>query len=271
MLGDDALREKRLAVGVVAAQDDVITLRVTPQKFLAALDPLTLRLFSRLRQQQDDTLQVRHDAVCCHAGTHKVCRAASAHGLRGCCTLGGGCRLLLPCCRGDEMLVGLTTADLQNALAAAAAAAAALGADLDLHQQQPAAASRLALLEDIFDSNIPSTLSRPSHSTGAAVHRPAWQSPRNKAASPGPGEAATSPRTARSARGKQDPPDSQLAAKGKKRVPGKNGGGDAGLLAEAQWEAQLPAGLKAEQCTGLPQTVSVRQLVEVNTYLVQAL
>lgn len=58
VLGDDAVRDRRLAVGVVAAKDGVVTLRVSPQKFLAALDPLTLRLFSRLRQQQDDTLQV---------------------------------------------------------------------------------------------------------------------------------------------------------------------------------------------------------------------
>lgn len=58
MLGDDAVRDRRLAVGVVAADKVVVTLRVSPQKFLGALDPLTLRLFSRLRQQQEDTLQV---------------------------------------------------------------------------------------------------------------------------------------------------------------------------------------------------------------------
>jgi hypothetical protein len=58
VLGDDAVRDRRLAVGVVAAEDGVVTLRVSPQKFVATLDPLTLRLFSRLRQQQDGALQV---------------------------------------------------------------------------------------------------------------------------------------------------------------------------------------------------------------------
>lgn len=74
-----------------------------------------------------------------------------------------------------------------------------------------------------------------------------------------------SPRTARTDRGKQGSPDLQLAAKCKQRLPGGSGVGDAGLSADAQWEVQLPAGLKAEQCAGLPQTVSVRQLVEVRT------
>lgn len=59
MLGDDAVRDRRLAVGVVAASDDVVTLRVAPQKFLSAMDALTLRLFGRLRQQQEQVLQVR--------------------------------------------------------------------------------------------------------------------------------------------------------------------------------------------------------------------
>lgn len=45
-------------MGVVTADEVVVTLRVSPQKFLGVLDPLTLRLFSRLRQQQEDTLQV---------------------------------------------------------------------------------------------------------------------------------------------------------------------------------------------------------------------
>lgn len=59
MLGDDAVRDKRLAVGVVAAEEDgVLTLKVAPQKFLSSLDPLTLRLFGKLRQQQQETLQV---------------------------------------------------------------------------------------------------------------------------------------------------------------------------------------------------------------------
>lgn len=58
MIGDDAVRDRRLAVGVVATEDGVVTLRMSPQKFLASLDPLTLRLFSRIRQQQDGALQV---------------------------------------------------------------------------------------------------------------------------------------------------------------------------------------------------------------------
>lgn len=79
------------------------------------------------------------------------------------------------CCHAAHLmrvLVRLTPAYPQNALAAAAAAAAALSPDQDAPQQQhPAASSRLALLDDIFDSNIPSTLTRPHHSTGAAAHR----------------------------------------------------------------------------------------------------
>lgn len=63
MLGDDAVRDRRLAVGVVAADEGVVTLRVSPQKFLSSLDPLTLRLFARLRQQQEDTLQVCRNQV----------------------------------------------------------------------------------------------------------------------------------------------------------------------------------------------------------------
>jgi hypothetical protein len=61
------VRDGRLAVGVMAAEDGVITLRVSCQKFLSTLDPLTLRLFSRLRQQQEDALQV---CRVCRAGNY---------------------------------------------------------------------------------------------------------------------------------------------------------------------------------------------------------
>eukprot|EP00879_Flechtneria_rotunda_P031124 GHRR01033976.1.p1 GENE.GHRR01033976.1~~GHRR01033976.1.p1 ORF type:complete len:353 (+),score=108.19 GHRR01033976.1:879-1937(+) len=60
VLGDDAMRERRLAVGVVAATQ-VVTLHIPPQKMLSALDSLTLRLFGRLRTQllpsQQHTIQ----------------------------------------------------------------------------------------------------------------------------------------------------------------------------------------------------------------------
>jgi hypothetical protein len=45
------MRERRLAVGVVAASN-VTTLQIAPQKLLSVLDGLTLRLMGRLPQQQ---------------------------------------------------------------------------------------------------------------------------------------------------------------------------------------------------------------------------
>lgn len=51
MLGDDALRERRLAVGVLAATA-VTTLKIEVLKFMSCMDPLTLRLLGRLQQQQ---------------------------------------------------------------------------------------------------------------------------------------------------------------------------------------------------------------------------
>jgi hypothetical protein len=196
-------------VGVVAAEDGVITLRVSCQKFLFTLDPLTLRLFSRLRQQQEDALQ--------------------------------------------------------DALTAAAAAAAAYNPGQQ-QQQQPTDANRLALLQDIYNSNVPATLERPGDSPTAAAAadktpRPAWHTLRGKASSPGPEELASrTPRLGKWSGSKHDP---QLAAK---RRPSKQQavvGGEAVAAADAAWEGQLPAGLTADKCEGLPQTVSVRQLVEV--------
>ncbi|WIA09516.1 hypothetical protein OEZ85_008912 [Tetradesmus obliquus] len=51
VLGDDALRERRLAVGVLAATA-VTTLKIEVLKFMSCMDPLTLRLLGRLQQQQ---------------------------------------------------------------------------------------------------------------------------------------------------------------------------------------------------------------------------
>lgn len=51
ILGDDCVREKRMAVTVVAVTE-IAAIRMLPQKFLTALDPLTARLFGRLRNQQ---------------------------------------------------------------------------------------------------------------------------------------------------------------------------------------------------------------------------
>lgn len=109
MLGDDAVRDRRLAVGVVAAEDAAVTLRVSPQKLLASLDPLTLRLFSRLRQQQDNALQVgrrggsevqrlhqQQQAAAAtkrHPSSRSLRRSAAAAvlsaGPRACCLAGG--------------------------------------------------------------------------------------------------------------------------------------------------------------------------------------
>jgi hypothetical protein len=76
----------------------------------------------------------------------------------------------------------------------------------------------------------------------------------------------SSPRTARVEHTQQlgSSQGPQLAAR---RVGGKGGGRrhavGGGLTGDAAWEAQLPAGLKADQCVGLPQTPSVKHLVEV--------
>eukprot|EP00775_Hariotina_reticulata_P011127 gene11127-11281_t len=56
ILGDDAIRERRLAVSVVALTA-VVTLRLPPQKLLTGLDALTLRLLGRLQKQQDPQQQ----------------------------------------------------------------------------------------------------------------------------------------------------------------------------------------------------------------------
>jgi hypothetical protein len=56
VLGDDALRERRLAVGVLAATK-VTTLKIEVLKFMSCMDPLTLRLFGRLQQQQPPAQQ----------------------------------------------------------------------------------------------------------------------------------------------------------------------------------------------------------------------
>jgi hypothetical protein len=70
-------------------------------------------------------------------------------------------------------------------------------------------------------------------------------------------------RTPRQGKGSGNKHDLQLAAK---RSPSKQQtvvGGEAVAAADAAWEGQLPAGLTADKCEGLPQTVSVRKLVEV--------
>jgi hypothetical protein len=160
----------------------------------------------------------------------------------------------------------------QDAITAAAAASAAA---LDPSQQQPAAdAHRLALLEDIYSrSTIPTTLSRPLPGAQGldSQHKPAWRSLKGKAASP-THEPDSALSTARGQHphphqhsqhsGKQDP---RLAAKCQIRQAKAKGTErrDPGQVLDADWEAQLPAGLKPEQCANLPQTVSVRQLVEV--------
>ncbi|GFR46326.1 hypothetical protein Agub_g7893, partial [Astrephomene gubernaculifera] len=54
VLGDDLLREKRLTVGVVAVSRCVV-LAVSPQRFTSCCDPLTLRLFHKLRLQHSAT------------------------------------------------------------------------------------------------------------------------------------------------------------------------------------------------------------------------
>lgn len=175
---------------------------------------------------------------------------------------------------------------LQDAITAAAAAAAS--ALDDPSQQQPAAdATRLALLGDIYGSNIPSTLARSTKGTAAdpaggnANHKPAWRSIRGNAASPiksQPGDESALP-TARGQQQQQSNKQDQLLSTSPVRCPGqqlrKKG---ACRMSDVEWEAQLPAGLRPEQCANLPQTVSVRQLVEVSrmnstassTQLVQA-
>lgn len=61
------MRERRLGVSVVALTS-VVTLRLAPQKLLSALDPLTLRLFGKLKQQQtpgqQQLIQVRGTCWC---------------------------------------------------------------------------------------------------------------------------------------------------------------------------------------------------------------
>jgi hypothetical protein len=94
VLGDDGIRDRRLAVGVVAAESGVVTLRVSLQRFLASLDPLTLRLFGRLRQQQEQSLQVRR-VVCSSKALGRV-------QLPMLCTHG------LPCCRTCWLLQAAT-------------------------------------------------------------------------------------------------------------------------------------------------------------------
>ena len=69
VLGDDAMRERCLAVSVVALST-VTTLRASPQKLLACLDLLTLRLFGKLAAQQgqaEQLIQVRCSCACVRA------------------------------------------------------------------------------------------------------------------------------------------------------------------------------------------------------------
>jgi hypothetical protein len=49
-LGDDCVREKRMAVSVISLSP-VTALHLPAHKFMTLLDPLTLRLFARLRPQ----------------------------------------------------------------------------------------------------------------------------------------------------------------------------------------------------------------------------
>lgn len=137
-----------------------------------------------------------------------------------------------------------------------AAAAAATG--LDPSQQQPAidVTQRKVLLDDVYNSNVPKTLLHPgmvgSKDDGAeTAARPAWQSLRGKATC----QAST-------LEGKQ------LAAKQQAKqqhhkLAGSAAAGEDGEHADAAWEAQLPAGLTGDDCVGLPQTASVKQLIEV--------
>lgn len=188
---------------------------------------------------------------------------------------------------------------VQDALTAAAAAAAALNPPAHQHNNQPharhspqhqqqqlvAEPQRMALLHDIFHNSIPTTLTRPGDGTAAAAaehgeshkHRPPWHSIRGAAGVPGSqdNQTAATNSGSRVAQQRQHTSVSAVggAVGGGGGGSGKNGGGggrrspgsghaDAGD-AEAAWEAQLPAGLNADKCVGLPQTVSVRQLVEV--------
>ena len=50
MLGDACVREKRMAVSVVSLTPGT-ALHLPAHKFMTLLDPLTLRLFARLRPQ----------------------------------------------------------------------------------------------------------------------------------------------------------------------------------------------------------------------------
>lgn len=135
-------------------------------------------------------------------------------------------------------------------MAAAAAATAAIGTE----QRPPADVQRLALLDDVFNSNIPHTLQRrvPGSESGPSQkNKPPWHSLRGAAAVPNhqAGSEAAGIRA-----GKLDKHD--------KQPPGA-GTADSGEQVDCVWEAQLPVGLTADKCAGLPQTVSVKQLVEV--------
>lgn len=46
------VQEKKMTVGVVASSNSVLALCVSQQRFGMSLDPLTLRLFMKLKQQQ---------------------------------------------------------------------------------------------------------------------------------------------------------------------------------------------------------------------------
>jgi len=73
LLGDDFLRERRMACSVVALTQ-VRALRLPPHKLPQVLDPLTLRLLDRLRQQQSSAAA----AALLAEGESAVERAAAA-------------------------------------------------------------------------------------------------------------------------------------------------------------------------------------------------
>lgn len=281
VLGDDAVRDRRLAVGVVAAEDGAVTLRVSPQKFLASLDPLTLRLFSMLRQQQDNALQVGRRGGSQVQRLHQQQQAAAAATKR----YPSSRSLRRPAAAAVLSAGPRVCAALQEAITAAAAAATAAlgkGGQQQQQKQHPADAQRLSLLQEVFAAGIPSTLARAGQGPAADLpqqqqHRPAWQSTKAAGGSPGGGGRAqedtspsSSPPTARAEHQQQQCRSSQGPQLAARRSGGKGGGGRhagvGGLTADAVWEAQLPAGLKADQCVGLPQTPSVKQLVEVRRF-----
>lgn len=148
--------------------------------------------------------------------------------------------------------------------------------------QDPGEALRLAALQQVWQETGTSATTHlvDTHGGSPTQHqaaRPPWRSVRSKSplthecAAEGSGSGRSSPSASgyrgAAAAAAEDRGGGHVGVAGKRSGCGSSKGKvqqeGCSLDVDAAWEAQLPAGMTADKCAGLPLTTSVRELVEV--------